>query len=58
VEIRAGTLIHLLPDWAPKAQPLSIGTPPTKHRQLSLELFVNEIVAGVREHQILVGRRA
>ena len=57
-EIRAGTLIHLLPDWAPKAQPLSIGTPPTKHRQLSLVLFVNEIVAGVREHQILVNRRA
>jgi len=53
-EIQGGALVHLLPGWEPKTQPLSIGTPPTKQRQLSLELFVDEIVTGVREHPMLV----
>jgi DNA-binding transcriptional LysR family regulator len=55
-DIQAGTLVRLLPGWEPRAQPLSVGTPPTTYRQVSLKLFVDEIAAGIREHLPLVKR--
>ena len=48
-DIEAGRLRHLLPDWEVERQPVSIGTPPAKHRQLKISLFIEEIVRGLRD---------
>jgi DNA-binding transcriptional LysR family regulator len=48
-EIRAGNLQRLLPGWEGEPRPLCIGTLPTKHKQVKVSLFIEEILRGLHE---------
>ena len=46
-EIKAGRLCDVLPEWEPVSLPISIGTPPAKHKDLKTKLFIQEISKGL-----------
>jgi DNA-binding transcriptional LysR family regulator len=53
-EIRAGHLQQLLPRWEGKPNSLSVGMLPTKHKQLKVSLFIEEILQGLQEFSGLI----